>query len=80
MALSRHPTYTEECPLLGAKGTMTSLMQQRHGTERVELEPRHVAYDRKEEAPPDGGHWAGLRGSNGGGTYVMGEGSAPSQP
>lgn len=35
---------------------------------------------RKEEAPPDGGHWAGLLRFLVGGTLVMGEGSAPSQP
>jgi len=33
----------------------------------------------KKKPRQTGGHWAGLRGSNGGGTYVMGEGSAPSQ-
>ena len=35
--------------------------------------------DRKEEAPPDGGALGGASRFQWGGTYVMGEGSAPSQ-
>jgi hypothetical protein len=33
----------------------------------------------KKEAPPDGGHWAGLPWFLMGGTLVMGEGLAPSR-